>query len=164
MFDHQLKLKISKALDSLSEPDHLLHYPSQLFQYSALTYLGTAILNLTCIISTPPLHGMAFGAVAYLTHQMVAPQFTRFFTPYDSDPLAKKGYIFLKWTTSLSISKMACAVLGISITVPQTVLIIAAFLIANRVRASVLSKFRQSFSPEPISKMPMFHKRQLQSK
>jgi hypothetical protein len=163
MLDRTTQLKISTTLNDLSKPKHPYYHHGQILLFSALSYIGTAVLNLTCIISTPALHGMAFVAIAYAAKEAVSPLFAKLLKPYASDTMTKKAHIFLKWTSAILISKMTCALFGMSLGISQIILITAALVVAYQVLSIALKKFRKSLSPAPISKMPMAHERKLKT-
>lgn len=151
MLTHQL----SKALDNLTDPAHNYYYPTQILLISSLSYFGTAVLNISWIVSTPPSHGMAFVLIAFATNKAVSPLFKKIFTPYLGDSLTVSAHRYLKWTCSILISKFICALFGINLKISQMVWITAAFLISYRVMRTALQKFRLSLSPKPISQMPI---------
>lgn len=148
-------VQLSKFLDEVSKPKHPLYYPTQTVIISASSYTGTAILNATWIISTPPSHGMAFVVLAFTSYAVVTPIFTHLLKPYSAEKLALWAHDFLKCTSAVLISKLICALFSMSLKLSQIFWITIGFFVVYRVMRTVLEKFRESLSPAPISVMPM---------
>jgi|GEM_PF-4474000 len=147
--------RFSQNLDNYSDPRRPLFFPAQLLFVSGLAYAGVAVVNLTRIISTTPLHGMVYVLLVVGIHKLTAPFFSDCFKPITKDSLRPKAYKFVKWSFSLLSAKLICALFGISITLTQIIWIGIAFFVALRIAKLVVTKLRKSTNAPTLSEIPL---------
>lgn len=132
---------VSRWIADVTQPNHQLFHPVQLFLCGSFSYLGTS-----CFLSTLPKDAMAVTMTAYVVSQLTSPFFSSWLTPYKVVNLVPLAGQVAHLIFSFYSANFICRLVGKSISMKAVAGQMLLFLTTVSIMRIVLRRFRRNIA------------------